>query len=249
MKQITIYTKVLGILSLFLLLNGQVSAGSIGYAGDSSKQQVRDGFGGCVRTGSWEPSMASPDCGGAAPVKKATVKVADVDGDGIADSQDKCPGTPAGVMVDAKGCALDSDGDSVVDYKDRCPGTASGARVDVYGCELKSVTSLKGVNFENNSAKLTASSTGVLDDVVATLKKNPDVKAEVAGHTDGSGSHSYNVSLSNRRAESVRQYLVNNGINANRLTAKGYGPDYPVASNSTREGRAKNRRVELRIKQ
>lgn len=243
MKQITFYTKALGFLSTFLLLSTNAMANMYpGYAEDSSDKLVRDGFGGCVKTGGWEPSMLIPACGGA--VKKE----ADSDGDGVVDSADKCPGTPAGVKVDAKGCALDSDGDGVADHKDRCPGTKAGARVDIYGCELKSVTALKGVNFENNSAKLTAASTSVLDDVVATLKKNPDVKAEVAGHTDGSGTHSYNVSLSNRRAQAVRQYLIDNGIDANRLTAKGYGPDYPVASNSTREGRAKNRRVELRIK-
>lgn len=250
MKNYIAYIKSAGITLMFFFLVANVSAGSIGYVEDSSGKLVHDGFGGCVRTGSWEPSMAIPSCGGA-PVQKAEAekKEMDSDGDGVVDSQDKCPGTPAGVAVDAMGCPEDSDNDGVPDYQDRCPNTAAGKRVDVHGCELKSVTSLQGVTFENNSAKLTPDSSSALDDVAATLKKNTDISAEVAGYTDSSGSRAYNINLSNRRAQAVRQYLIDKGIAASRLTAKGYGPDNPVADNSTKAGRAKNRRVELRIKE
>jgi OOP family OmpA-OmpF porin len=172
----------------------------------------------------------------------------DSDGDGVADYLDKCPGTPAGAPVDANGCPKDTDGDGIADYLDKCPGTAKGTKVDNKGCELKERIQLRGVNFANNSAKLTAASSAVLDDMVRTLKRYPDQKVEVAGHTDGSGTRSYNLSLSKKRAESVRKYLIDNGVAAGNLTARGYGPDSPIASNKTREGRAKNRRVELRLK-
>ncbi len=249
MKQYISYMKFFGFIPLYFLLVANVSAGYIGYVVDGSGNIAHDGFGGCVKTGSWEPSMAIPSCGGA-PVKMSEVekKEVDSDGDGVVDSKDKCPNTPTGVAVDAKGCPVDSDNDGVPDYKDRCPNTAPGKRVDVHGCELKSVTSLQGVNFENNSAKLTPSSYSALDDVAATLKKNQDISAEVAGYTDSSGARAYNINLSNRRAQAVRQYLIDKGVAANRLTAKGYGPDNPVASNSTKAGRAKNRRVDLIIK-
>ncbi len=172
----------------------------------------------------------------------------DSDGDGVADYLDRCPGTPAGAPVDSNGCPKDSDGDGIADYLDKCPGTASGIKVDNKGCELKGRIQLRGVNFGNNSAQLTAASSAVLDDMAATLKRYPDQKVEVAGHTDSSGARSYNVMLSKRRAESVRQYLIGKGVAAGNLTARGYGPDSPIASNKTRDGRAQNRRVELRLK-
>ncbi len=171
----------------------------------------------------------------------------DSDGDGVVDSRDRCPGTPAGTKVDARGCELDSDGDGVVDSKDKCPNTKAGVRVDVNGCEIKAVIKLPGVNFELNSARLTEGSIRVLDDAAATLKKHSDIKAEVAGHTDSTGDASYNQQLSQRRAESVMRFLVSKGVDAGRLNAKGYGESSPIADNGTREGRAKNRRVELRV--
>lgn len=172
----------------------------------------------------------------------------DSDGDGVADYLDKCPGTPAGAAVNANGCPKDSDGDGIADYLDKCPGTAKGVKVDSKGCELQAVINLRGVNFANNSAKLTGTSPAVLNDMASTLKRYPNQKVEIAGHTDGSGAHSYNMSLSQKRADAVRSYLVSKGVSAGNLTAKGYGPDSPIASNKTRAGRASNRRVELRLK-
>jgi len=172
----------------------------------------------------------------------------DSDGDGVPDHQDQCPGTPAGTPVDAKGCPLDSDGDGVLDGDDQCPNTPAGARVDVRGCEIKAIIKLPDVGFEYNSANLTPSSQATLNDAAATLKKNPDLQVEVAGHTDSAGAAAYNQSLSERRANSVRDYLVGAGANPTNLTARGYGEDEPIADNSTSEGRAVNRRVELRVK-
>jgi len=170
----------------------------------------------------------------------------DSDGDGVVDSKDKCPGTPRGAKVDRNGCELDSDGDGVVDRKDRCPGTPSGLEVDRNGCVEPVV--LKGVNFENNSAVLTAKAKSNLNDVAASLKKRHDVKITVAGHTDSRGSVEYNKTLSQRRAESVRKYLASMGVNASSLDAKGFGEEQPIATNDTSAGRAKNRRVELRMR-
>lgn len=140
----------------------------------------------------------------------------------------------------------DSDGDGVIDSKDRCPGTAKGITVDPNGCE---VIILKGVNFETNSAKLTSSSLSILDSAVVALKKRGDIKVEVAGHTDSQGAAAYNQSLSSARADAVRTYLINKGVSAGNLSARGYGENEPVASNGTAAGRAANRRVELRILQ
>lgn len=169
----------------------------------------------------------------------------DSDRDGVANYKDNCPNTPSGVSVDGNGCPLDTDGDSVADYKDECPNTKAGAKVDNRGCELKARIELRGVTFANNSAKLTGDSAEVLTDMAITLKRYPDLKVEVAGHTDGSGTRAYNLQLSERRANAVRDYLIGQGVDGDNLTAKGYGPDHPLVSNSTREGRAKNRRVEL----
>lgn len=171
----------------------------------------------------------------------------DADGDGVVDGVDQCPNTPAGAPVDAVGCPLDSDGDGVPDYKDRCPDTPAGDRVDVNGCTLQSVITLRGVNFELNSADLTTQSSDVLDEAAATLNKHPDLDVEVAGYTDSTGEASYNEGLSQRRAESVMNYLTGRSVTSDRLSAKGYGESNPVASNETNEGRAENRRVTLRI--
>jgi len=109
------------------------------------------------------------------------------------------------------------------------------------------IISLKGVNFEHDSAKLTASSTVTLDEAIATLQRRSDIHVEVAAHTDSQGSDDYNMGLSERRAASVMEYLTSHGVDAGRLTAKGYGESQPIADNKTKEGRAENRRVELRV--
>jgi len=159
----------------------------------------------------------------------------------------KCPGTPAGVPVDADGCPLDSDHDGVPDYLDKCPGTPPGVKVDAKGCEVEAIV-LKGVNFDFDSATLTPASEKVLDDVAALLKMRTGAPATIGGHTDGKGKHAYNLKLSQRRAAAVRDYLIAKGIAAGSLTATGYGDTQPIASNATEEGRAQNRRVTLEFK-
>ena len=177
----------------------------------------------------------------------------DSDNDGVKDSMDQCPNTPRGVAVDKNGCKVvvkvdnDLDKDGVPNSQDQCPATPAGARVDFKGCEIKQVISLPNVNFELNSAKLTASSVATLDGAAATLNKFTDINAEVAGHTDATGSDSYNMSLSDKRAKSVKDYLISKGVSAARLSSKGYGETQPIADNSNKQGRAMNRRVVLNV--
>jgi OOP family OmpA-OmpF porin len=190
-----------------------------------------------------------PDCKDKCPDTPKGVAVdskgcpLDSDGDGVVDGKDKCPDTPKGVAVDSNGCPLDSDGDGVVDGKDKCPGTLKGAPVNADGCFF-----LKGVYFDTDKAEL-KSGLGYfkeLDIAVDILSKNPDIKGEVQGHTDNVGSAEYNQKLSERRAATVKEYLVSKGIAAERMVVKGYGLTQPVASNDTKEGRAQNRRVQLK---
>jgi len=165
----------------------------------------------------------------------------DADRDGVPDAADRCPGTPAGAPVDAAGCPKDSDGDGVADYLDRCPDTLAGARVDERGCWV-----LRGVQFELGKATLRPESFSILDEVVPVLRRNPGLRVEVQGHSDSTGSTAFNERLSEMRARAVMAYFVSKGVAPARLTAKGFGAIRPAASNDTAEGRAKNRRVELK---
>lgn len=115
------------------------------------------------------------------------------------------------------------------------------------GCKPE-IIRLEGVYFKTDSAELTPDSVTTLDKAVATLKKRADIRVEVAAHTDSRGSAAYNKSLSERRAKSVMGYLIAHGIAADRLSSHGYGESQPIADNGTAAGRAKNRRVELRVK-
>lgn len=150
---------------------------------------------------------------------------------------------PAPAPAAAPAPPPDSDGDGVPDNIDQCPNTPHGVQVDAVGCPLKGSITLEGVNFEYNSAALTVASNAPLDAVADGLKKHPRLKVEIQGHSDSTGSLAYNMKLSQRRADSVRDYLVHSGASEEQLVTKGYGPTQPVASNKTAEGRAKNRRV------
>ncbi len=171
----------------------------------------------------------------------------DGDGDGVADRSDKCPDTVAGIVVGEEGCEVDSDRDGVVDSRDRCPNTVAGEKVDINGCVIPDVVVLKGVTFTFGKSQLTDESSTLLNDVAASLRKNPTMVVEVAGYTDDSGPRLFNEALSQKRANSVVQYLIENGVASGNLKAKGYGPANPLADNTTAEGRKKNRRVEMHI--
>ncbi|MBF0340161.1 MAG: OmpA family protein [Magnetococcales bacterium] len=164
----------------------------------------------------------------------------DDDQDGVLNSKDQCPNTPRGVKVDERGCPLDSDKDGVTDDKDKCPNTPMGAKVNMDGCWV-----LDNLHFKIDKAQIEPISFPLLDNVVMVLKSNPNVKVEIQGHTDNTGSPAHNDKLSKDRAASVKKYLTSKGIAANRLSTNGYGATRPVAPNDTLEGRAKNRRVEL----
>ncbi|MDA3813366.1 MAG: OmpA family protein [Candidatus Cloacimonetes bacterium] len=150
----------------------------------------------------------------------------------------------------------DTDGDGFLDGVDKCPlepETFNGFQ-DADGCpdkkpeivfEKKSPIILDGVNFKVGSSELTDGAKNILGKVVRTLKDYKDMYLEISGHTDSSGSRALNMKLSRNRAESVRRYLINQGIEEFRLRAIGLGPDHPVMSNKTKAGRAKNRRIEF----
>ena len=133
------------------------------------------------------------------------------------------------------------------DNIDRCPNTPHGVAVDKVGCPLKSSIVLEGVTFETNSAILTADSRPVLDEVADGMAKHPRLRVELQGYTDSTGSDKYNLVLSDKRANSVREYLISQSVKPEQLTAKGFGKADPVASNATPAGRAKNRRVVMKV--
>lgn len=172
---------------------------------------------------------------------------ADSDKDGVPDSRDKCPNTPAGVKVDADGCPLDTDGDGVPDYLDKCPGTPKGFKVDAEGCIIEQVVILRGVNFEYDKDQLTAEAKSILDSILPGLVAQPKLTLEIGGHTDSKGSDAYNKGLSQRRANSVKAYLAAKGVAPERTAAVGFGESKPIADNATEAGRAENRRVEFNV--
>jgi outer membrane protein OmpA-like peptidoglycan-associated protein len=174
----------------------------------------------------------------------------DTDGDRVVDQQDICPGTPVGVGVDATGCRLDSDMDGVWDEDDRCSDHAPGVTVGPDGCpvlfeEEQDVLVLREVTFESWSAELTPEAQHVLNEIAEALVVRPDVHIRVNGHTDSDGTRELNLSLSQARADAVRDYLISRGVPGDQLEARGFGPDAPIATNETPDGRRQNRRVEL----
>ena len=169
----------------------------------------------------------------------------DSDGDGVIDELDLCPGTPAGVTVNADGCPLDSDGDGVYDYLDKCPGTSPDLSVDSDGCPIP-VTFTLEIEFDFDRYSIRPRYHEELAEVADFIRTHPDTKGMVQGHTDSRGTEKYNQVLSEKRAEVVKDYLVNTlGIESSRLKSKGYGELKPVAENTTEEGRQRNRRTEV----
>jgi OmpA-OmpF porin, OOP family len=168
----------------------------------------------------------------------------DQDYDGVIDADDVCPFTPEGIAVDSNGCAEDYDGDGVPDYLDKCPETPLGTVVDLKGCAIK-IVSLEGVHFAFDSAILTSTAKSILDSATGKINAHSSSHFTVEGHTDSNGSDEYNQVLSERRANAVRNYLISKGVSASSLSAVGKGESNPVSSNDTKEGRARNRHVDV----
>ncbi|MGC4035658.1 MAG: DUF5723 family protein [Chitinophagaceae bacterium] len=177
--------------------------------------------------------------------------VPDTDNDGINDEQDKCP-TVAGVEK-YSGCPVpDTDGDGINDEEDKCPSLAGIAAN--HGCpEIKEEVvkkmsyAAKQIYFATGKATLLSKSFPSLNDVAKILQSTPDVHLQIEGYTDNTGKPETNVILSDKRALAVKNYLVSKGVAENRISYKGYGQENPVADNKTPAGRAKNRRVELKL--
>ena len=185
--------------------------------------------------------------------------MADTDGDGLLDPDDKCPTQPEDKdgFEDADGCPdPDNDKDGVLDAADKCPNDPGPPDND--GCPKKyehivvtqeKIELKQKIFFDTNKATIQARSFGLLDEIASVLKSRPTMTVRIEGHTDSRGKHEHNMQLSQRRAESVRQHLVGLGIDISRMEAKGYGPDQPLETNKTAAGREKNRRVEFFITQ
>lgn len=171
--------------------------------------------------------------------------IPDTDKDGINDEEDKCP-TVSG-LARYQGCpATDTDGDGVLDEDDKCP-TEKGLPEN-NGCpQLEDYKfDARKVQFVTGSAQLTRAAMTELDKGAAILNEHPTIKVSIEGHTDNTGSASFNQKLSEKRAEAVKAYLIKKGITEDRLTAAGFGASQPVADNKTAAGRAANRRVEFK---
>ncbi|MCO8313948.1 OmpA family protein [Pseudomonas mandelii] len=157
----------------------------------------------------------------------------DEDGDGVLDSRDKCPGTPRGVQVDANGC----------------PPPAPAPVVEEVAVVKEEVIVIRDVHFQFDSAKLTPADKDVLDTIATRLKQeSSSAQLTVTGHTDSVGSDAYNQKLSDRRARSVVEYLISQGVpRSSFVSVTGAGESQPVADNKTADGRSMNRRTEIKI--
>ncbi len=201
---------------------------------DTDKDGIEDRFDRCPKTPGIARFKGCPD----------------KDNDGIEDAKDKCPNQPGPAKYD--GCP-DTDGDGIIDMNDKCPEVRGTRKYN--GCPppkvrvtKKKIEILEKVHFKTGSAKIMKDSYDLLRQVAETLKENPQIlKVRIEGHTDNRGSLRFNMRLSKRRAKAVMDFLIKEGVAPERLEYAGYGPTRPIASNKTREGRAKNRRVEFVI--
>jgi outer membrane protein OmpA-like peptidoglycan-associated protein len=178
----------------------------------------------------------------------------DNDADGIPDAKDKCPNEPEDFdgFEDADGCPdPDNDKDTVADVYDECPNTPGQPGGEHPGCPNlvvvteKEIRITQQIQFDFNKSTIKPVSFPILDAVADVLQRNPKILIEVQGHTDNVGQKDYNQKLSQQRAESVRAYLVQKGIDVNRLVAKGYGMNQPLVPNTSDGNRALNRRVQF----
>jgi len=171
----------------------------------------------------------------------------DDDHDSIINANDKCPTTRVGATVDAMGCELDNDKDGVVNSLDKCPTTLAGVAVDAMGCEVLDAPADLGIVFDTNSAQINDSEVVKFDKYVVYLKNVSTAKIILEAHTDSVGNEAYNLELSQKRAQSAKAQLISMGIDAQRITATGYGETKPLVANNSAANMAKNRRVTARI--
>lgn len=235
--------RIYAILFVAAILSGNAVADDHGYWTNSGGKVWKSGFGECWGSSSRDPERLGEDCGVTTPSEPAPIPPSDEDNDGVPDTDDKCPGSKP-VPVDSNGCEKDSDGDGVADYLDVCPETPLGTPVDANGCG-NALVSLKGVHFKFDSASLTSEAKSILDGALSAIQSNKSQNLQVEGHTDSTGSESYNQNLSQRRAQSVVDYLVSKGVSSSRLSAIGIGESSPISPNDTPANRAQNRRVEI----
>ncbi|MBT8319830.1 MAG: OmpA family protein [Gramella sp.] len=207
-------------------------------------------FDGCPDTdgdGVADPDDDCPEVAGLAEMNGCP----DADGDGVRDNEDDCP-EEAG-PAENNGCPWpDTDGDGVLDKDDDCPEEAGPVASN--GCPeptAEVITELneysKTVLFDLNKATIREDSKGALESIVEIMNEYPQTIFHIEGHTDSTGSDSYNMKLSKERAASVESFLEANGVPSNRLTSEGYGETQPIATNSTAKGRQENRRVEISL--
>ena len=181
----------------------------------------------------------------------------DNDADGIADAADKCPNQAEDFdgFQDDDGCPdPDNDSDTVLDVDDQCPNTAGAPGGERPGCPKKNslvivtgkeIRITQQIQFDFDKARIKPVSYPILNEVRDVLRDNPKITLEIQGHTDNVGNGAYNLKLSQARADSVRAYLVSNGVGADRMTAKGYGMTQPLVKNDTAANRTLNRRVQF----
>jgi OOP family OmpA-OmpF porin len=205
---------------------------------DADADGINDDSDGCVN----EPGPAPLGC-------------PDRDGDTVIDRTDQCPDVAG---VPPLGCPGDTDQDGILDADDKCPTepeTKNGFE-DSDGCPdvvpdvvQKFMGVIAGIQFDVNKDSIRSSSYTVLDQAAKILEDYPSLKVEIAGHTDDTGAHDYNVKLSEQRASSVKGYLVSKGLSADRIITRGAGPDEPLVNEKSTSARQKNRRIEFRIQQ
>ena len=185
---------------------------------------------------------ACPNVAGVAALKGCP----DADGDGVTDANDACPNAAGTAALN--GCP-DADGDSVADKDDKCPAVAGPASNN--GCPEYPLSMLAdyNINFDLEKYNIDSQDVQRLSTVIKVLLANSDANISIQGHADNTGEESFNNPLSNNRASSIKEYLVNVGIDADRLSTKAFGESMPKASNSSEEGRAINRRVEFIVVQ
>lgn len=229
---------------------------------DSDGDGIEDGKDSCPDQAGSKEMNGCPDSDGdgiadkddACPNEAGIAALAgcpDADGDGVADGQDQCPNEDG--PSENNGCPWpDSDGDTVLDKDDQCPQVAG--TVANNGCPEVTEEVQKQLNdyartilFDTGKSSIKAESTSVMVDIIQILKEYPNAMFTVEGHTDSVGSAGLNQRLSESRANAVRDFLINEGIGSDRLTAVGYGEEKPIATNNTRAGRTQNRRVEINL--